>query len=190
MIENLNELYVGLHEILVLVTGIPAERVILASQGRPEPDGLEPYATYKPYVVRAVGHPRKERSLVPATEDFNEAKLGPDWEDFEEITISQAEIMLSVNILNSGASNLIWRVMNANFRWPVQERLYQLGIAWRNTSEARRLSAVDQAGIQSRHQIDINLYAGLSVTDSVLRAAGFSYDIVDEAGNLIADGSV
>lgn len=189
MITSLSDLHVGLQAIFSEVTGIPLERVILASQGRPQPGGRDLYMTYKPYVVRTVGHPRKERSLVAATEDFNEDLLGSDWEDFEEVQITQAEVMVSVNILNTEASDTIWKLMNANFRQPVLEQLHSLGIAWRNTSEARRLSDIEQAGIQSRHQIDVNLYVGLAVTDSILRAAGFSYTIEDESGNIIADRS-
>jgi len=186
MIESISDLDVGLWELLQTITGLAPNRVIKAGQGKPADNVL--YATYKPYIVRAVGHPRRRRELVQA-EDYNESLLGLDYQDFDETVISQVEIMLSVNVINTGARDIVARLPNANFRWPVQEKLHTLGIAWRNTSEARRMTGILQAGVQSRHQIDINLYAGLSVTDRVLRAAGFSYTIEDEAGNLLTDGS-
>lgn len=188
MIENISDLDVGLHELLQTVLDLPGERIIKAGQGTPEPQGLDNYATYKPYVVRAIGHPSRDRTLVPA-EDYNESLLGPDYQDFDETIITQADIMLSVNIMNTGARDIAGRVPNANFRWPVQEKLWSMGIAWRNTSEIRRMTGIMQAGVQSRYQLDINLYAALSVTDRVLRAAGFSYTVEDEAGNIIANGS-
>lgn len=164
----------------------PPENVILAEQGRTPPEGL--YATYKPTPVRAVGHPRTSHELVDATEDFNEAELGSGWQDFEATTISQLELLLSCNFMNEGARDAAWRMHHANFRWPVQERLHANNIGWRNASEVRDLTAIYQAGHQPRYQVDVNLWIEVSVTDSVLRAAGFSTVIEDAAGNVLYDG--
>lgn len=184
MIENLDELYVALQNLVETASGV--ETVILADQGRPAPDGL--YATYDPIPVRAVGHPRTSRDLVDATEDFNEEKLGKDWQDFEATTISQIELMVSCNFLNEGARDAAWRMHNAMFRWPVQEITHENGIAWRSNSEIRNLTALSQGGLQPRYQVDAHLWIEVGVTDQVLRANGFDFKIEDEAGNVLYDG--
>lgn len=181
MITALDELYVELQELVQTASGVPL--AILADQGQTPPFGL--YATYKPTPIRAIGHPRKSRALLDATEDFNESLLGADWQDFEETTISNLELMLSCNFLNGTARDAAWRMHNANFRWPIQERLWTAGIGWRNASEARDLTAIWQADYQTRWQVDVFLWIETQITDSVLRANGFSYTIEDEDGNVL-----
>ena len=190
MIESLDQLYVDLQRIVALASGVSEDRVILADQGRPPPEPAGTlYATYNPVIVRAYGQPRSERELVDATEDFNESLLGADWQDFEETTISQAELLVSCNFLNEGARDAAWRMHNANHRWPIQEALWVADLGWRYCSEVRNLTGLYQAGAQPRYQTDWNVYAEMAVTDSVLRAAGFSYTVEDKAGNTIASGS-
>jgi len=181
MITALEDLYTELQALVSDASGVTT--VILADQGAPPPDGL--YATYKPIPVRAVGAPRTSRELVDATEDFNESLLGADWQDFEATTISQLELMVSCNFLNGTARDAAWRMHNANFRWPIQQRLHTAGIGWRYASEIRDLTAIWQADYQPRWQVDVNLWIETSITDSVLRANGFSYTIEDEDGNVL-----
>lgn len=190
MITELDSLYVALQRLVSLASGVPQARVILADQGRPPPEPVgDLYATYLPVPVRAVGQPRKSRELVPAVEDFNESLLGADWEDFEETTISQLDLMVSCNFLNGAARDAAWRMHNANHRWPVTEALWADKIGWRYASEARRLTNIDQAGFQPRYQVDLFVYVETQITDEVLRAAGFSYNIEDKAGNVLVEGS-
>lgn len=190
MITSLDALYTELQGIVATATGISTSRVILADQGRPppEPQG-DLYATYRPIPVRAVGYPRVSRTLVDATEDFNETELGTDWQDYEATTISQMELMLSCNFLNGAARDAAWKMHNANFRWPVLERLHTARIGWRKASEIRRLTGIDQAGFQPRYQVDVDLYIEVSITDDVLRANSFALTIEDEAGNVLYDGT-
>lgn len=186
MVTDLDSLYVALQGLVATASGVAQGRVILAEQGRPPPTPHgDLYATYKPVPVRAVGHPRTARQLVDATEPFNEAELGAGWQDFEATTISQLELMLSCNFLNGAARDAAWRMHNANFRWPVQERLHADSIGWRYASEARDLTAIERAGFQPRYQVDVHLWIEVSITDSVLRANSFSFRLEDEDGNVL-----
>jgi len=185
MITSIEDLYGSLQSLISTATGVGT--VILADQGRPAPEGL--YATYNPVPIRAVGHPRQSRELVAAEEDFNESLLGADWEDYDATTISQMELTLSVNFFNEGARDAAWKMHNAMHRWPVQERLYTAGIAWRGNSEVRRLTEVIQAGLQPRYQVDANLWIEVAITEQVLRANSFYMQVEDKAGNVLYDGS-
>lgn len=165
-----------LQGLVAVAAGIPVSSVILADQGRTPPPGL--YATYKPIPVRAYGAPRRSRKRVPAQDcDI------PEWTDLEETTISQMHFLLSVNILNKGAEDAAWRLHNANYRSTVREHLFTHGIGWRYASDVRNLTAVSQASLQPRYHVDIHLTLEAEVTDTVLRAAGFSLSITDESNN-------
>ncbi len=184
MIETIDQLYTGLRDVIAAASGVDQSRVILADQGRPPPDPPdELYATYKPVPVRAVGHSRTALELVDATESYDEDLLGADWQDFEATTVTQMDLLISCNFLNEGAANAATRMPNANFRYPILERLYSYGFGWRNCSEIRDLTGVLQAGLQPRYQVDLNIWAESRITDTILRAAGFSLTIEDESGN-------
>lgn len=178
--QSIDELHATFQALVQAASGV--ETVILANQGRPAPKGL--YATYNPVPVRAVGHPRKTRTDVPAQDSDI-----PGWTDFAESTITQMDFLLSVNFFNEGAKNAAWKLHNANFRTPVQELLFVRGIGWRYCSEVRSLTALSQGGLQPRYQVDVRLYVEASVTDTVLRAAGFALRIEDDDGNLIYGAS-
>lgn len=185
MIEALDELHVALQELVSTASGVPLSRVILADQGRPPPDPPdELYATYNPIPVRAYGQPRKDRELTPAEE------TGPtqNWEDLAETTVTQLDLMLSVNFLNENARDAAMKMQNANFRVPVHAILWNNGIGWRNASEVRRLTELTQGGLQPRYQTDVDLFIETSITDTVLAAAGFSFEIEDNSGNTVATG--
>lgn len=188
MITSLDELRTDLQALVSLASGIPLARVILADQGRPPPEpSTDLFVSYLPVPVRAVGAARKSRSLTPGT-DFDAAAVGANWEDFEELTISQLELIVSCNFVNEGARNAAARLQSSQFRAPVNERLFTSNLAWRFTSEVRDLTAVDQAGLQPRFQLDIQMYAEVSITDTVLRANSAILTIEDEAGNVIHSG--
>src|SRR5690625_3916014 len=177
--QGIDELHTAFQALVKVASGV--EAVILANQGRPEPKGL--YATYNPVPVRAVGHPRKARQDVPAQNSDI-----PGWTDFAETTVTQMDFLLSCNFFNAGAKDAAMRMHNANCRWPVQELLFTHGIGWRDCSEVRSLTALSQGGLQPRFQVDVRLYIEASVTDVVLRAAGFALRITDEDGNQLYDG--
>jgi hypothetical protein len=177
--ESIEELYPVLQELVKRASGV--NTVILANQGTPAPTGL--YATYNLIPVRAYGHARLDRVDVLATEDFD-PELG-EWTDFEETACTSMQFICSVNILNAGAATAAMKLQNANFRAPVRDYLFANKIAWRYVSDSRNLTALMQAGLQSRYQADIHLFIEASVSYSVLRAAGFSVEIRDERGNLL-----
>jgi hypothetical protein len=208
MIEALDELHVALQEVVSVASGVPLSRVILADQGRgpPEPPNSL-YATYNPVPVRAYGQPRKDRTLVEgertalqvddtsvlAVDDSGTLlglATGPstDHQDLEEITVTQLELMLSVNFLNEGARDAAMKMQNANFRYPVSVLLNTNQIGWRNASEIRRLTQLTQGGLQPRYQTDLDLFVEMGITDNILRAAGFSFTVEDESGNTVATG--
>lgn len=187
---SLVDLYTDIQRVVSDATGVELSRVILADQGRPAPQpDDELYATYNPIPVRAVGQPRQELELVDATEDFNESLLGADWQDFRQSVVSQLDLMVSVNLFNTGARDAAWRMHNANHSWSVQNALWVGGLGWRYCSDARRLTDLMQSGLQERYQVDLNLYAGVAIQDNVLRAAGFSVEVEDEQGRIISQWS-
>ncbi len=185
-VESLDALYSDLKRLVATISGVDQTRVILADQGRspPEPQG-DLYATYNPIPVRAVGHPRTSLALVDPVADYNEDLLGTDWQDFEATTITQLDLMLSVNFFNEGSRDAAWKVHNANFRYPVSEQLWSMQAGWRGSSDIRRLTDLYQAGLQPRYQVDIDLYIETQITDEILRAAGYSLEVEDEEGNIV-----
>lgn len=178
--DSLSSLYVALQGLISVASGINRDRVVLADQGRPGLPGLEVYATYKPVPVRAYGFPNRERALTPAINT-----VLPNHLDFSEKTRTQLELSLSCNFLNSGAQEAAWKIHNANFRSVVMEYLYTYKIGWRYASNPRDLTNLLQAGLQQRYQIDVQLFVETEITDVVLRANGFSIEVVDEGGNLL-----
>ena len=76
-------------------------------------------------------------------------------------------------------------MQQSQFRWPIVERCYTEGIAWRYTSESRDLTGLEMATIQERFQVDLHLYVETAITDTILRAAGFAVQIEDEDGNVL-----
>ena len=179
MITNISDLHASLQSLVSIITGINQNRVILANQGRPPPQGNDLYATYNPVPVRAYGQARKSRALTPAEE------TGPDgnWQDIAETTITQLEIMLSVNCINEGAKDAALKFHNAQFRHPVRKMLVTNGIGYRYASELRSLTGLYQAGMQPRYQLDVHLFIESGITDTILRAAGFTVEVTDENGN-------
>lgn len=170
--ENIDDLRGVFQSLVSLASGVNAERVILADQGRAPPAGIELYATYKLVPIRAYGQPRRTLVHIDPIEEFDES-LGDDWTDLQETVASSMEFMLSVNFLNEGADMAVMMMQNANFRSPVSEYLFRNNIAWRYASNARNLTGLMQAGIQPRWQTDIHLFIEHEVSYGVLRAAGF-----------------
>lgn len=179
-VTSIDDLKVAIANIIRKASGVNA--VIEANQSQSPPEGL--YGTYNITPIRAYGHPRKSRTDIPAEEPGPD----PEWEDFSEATISELLIMVSVNFFEPGSMDAAWLLHNASFRQPVREMLYSNGIAWRNVSEIRDLSELYEGSIQARYQADIQMFVEVQITDTVLRAAGFTIEVVDESGNIIIEG--
>lgn len=178
MIENIDELNSVFAKLVRDASGVPL--AILANQGGPRPEGL--YATYNPMPIRAYGHPRRLRNEAPAVEPVPDF----EWTDFEEVTISNLELLLSLNFFNDGSKMSATRMLDCYFRQPIGEYLYLNGISCREIGPVRNLTGLESAEIQSRHQVDVHMFVELSITDTVLRAAGFNVKIEDENGNVLS----
>ena len=181
-VESIAELKTAVSKLIQIITGVNA--VIEANQDQAPPPGL--YGTYNITPMRAYGHPRKVRVDTPAEEPGPE----PDWTDYSESTISQILINVSINFFEPGSLEAITKLHNANFRQPVREHLYQNDMAWRNAGDIRELSDKYNGQIQQRFQADVQLVVETSITDTVLKAAGFSIEVIDENGNIISSGGV
>lgn len=178
MIEDIDELNGVFARFVRDASGVPL--AILANQGGSRPEGL--YATYNPMPIRAYGHPRRLHNEVPAVEPVPTF----DWTDFEEVTISNLELLLSLNFFNDGSKNAAMRMLNCQFRSPIGEMLYFNGISVRDAGPVRNLTGLESAEIQSRHQVDVHMFVEMGISDTVLRAAGFRVKIEDENGNVLA----
>lgn len=178
MIETIDELHGTLAKLVRDASGVPL--AILANQGGDRPTGR--YATYNPIPMRAYGHPRRLRSYVPAVAPVPEF----EWTDIEEITISNLELLLSLNFFNAGSASAAMRMLDCQFRQPIGEYLYRSGISIRDAGPVRELTGLESGTVQSRHQVDVHMFVELGVTDTVLRAAGMRVKIEDESGNIIS----
>lgn len=183
MVTDWDELDVTMHSLMVQCTGLPENRVIKANQDRPEPSN-DLYLTWNAVPVRAVGQPRRTMEEIPEIEPSDYA----NWTDLKETVISQLDMILSVNCINSGAKNLAWKVHQANYLNSVASFCAANGIGWRYASPARRLTGLQQAAYQSRYQVDINLYIETAISDTLLAAASAPVILYDEDGNIIAEG--
>ena len=179
-VTSLSDIRSNVSAIIRAASGV--ERLILADQGEAPPKGL--YGTYKIYPIRAYGHPRSSRTLIP------ELEPGPedDWQDMQETVISQMLIMVSFNFINEGAEDAAWKMHNANFRPAISNMLFSNGIGWRGVGQVRNLSGVDRAYPQDRYQMDLTLVIETEISDNILRAAGFSLAIEDDQGNPLNNG--
>lgn len=177
MIESIDELHGVFAQLVRDASGVPL--AILANQGGSRPVGA--YATYNPMPIRAYGHPRRLRSDIPAAEPVPAF----EWTDFDELTISNLELLLSLNFFNDGSQNAAMRMLNCQFRSPIGELLYFNGLSVRDAGPVRDLTRLEAAEIQSRHQVDVHMYAEVSISDTVLRAAGMKVKIEDEYGNIL-----
>ncbi|TNV22831.1 hypothetical protein FH968_01955 [Buttiauxella sp. B2] len=177
--RDIRELHCLLQELVSICSGIRTERIVLADQGRAPPAGNSLYATYNPIPVRAYGQPSQWLEDIDALEAFDPA-LGENWKDLEEITATSMEFMISVNFYNEGASQAAMLLHNANFRSPVSDYLFLNQLGFRYVSNPRNLSTHFQAGIQPRWQADIFMFINQEVSSQVLRAAGFSLELITE----------
>ncbi|CUR48492.1 Phage protein [Alloalcanivorax xenomutans] len=180
---SLDELNAVLHGLVVMITGIPANRVILANQRAPKPKGDSLYATYNPIPVRAYGHARRYYEEIPAIEDAAET----GWKDLKQTVVTTLELMLSVNFYNTGSKDAAWRMQNASYLSPVSEYLFVNEIGWRTASPVRNLTAPQRAAYQSRHQLDVDLVVEGEQSATILAAAYGLVKIYDEDGNLISE---
>lgn len=180
-VTSIDDLFVAIQSLVSTASGVPLADVILANQGKRPPKVKSIYATYNPIPVRAYGHGRRSRALTPAEESGPE----PGWEDLAETSLTSLDLMVSVNFLNEGARDAAWKVHNASSRQAVRQILFDNEIAWRYASEIRNLTTLYQAEFQPRYQVDINLYVETAITDTILRAAGFSFTVEDENGNIL-----
>jgi hypothetical protein len=176
-VETLDELHSTIGNLIRTASGVNA--VILANQDHAPPPGT--YGTYHLMPVRAYGHPRRDRADIAAAEPVPTFA----WTDIAETTVTQLELMVSVNFFDSGAKQAALMMQQAQFRSPVSEYCYVNGIAWRYTSESRDLTGLEMATIQERYQVDLHLWVETAITDTILRAAGFSVTIEDEGGNAL-----
>lgn len=176
--KDISELHDTLRGLVSVCSGLDENRIILANQGRSPPKGEALYATYNPVPVRAYGQPSQTVTPAGPHEAFD-ANLGADWQDLAVITATSMEFMLSVNFFNDGAAQAAMLLHNANFRPPVSAYLFRHALAFRYVSNPRNLSAHFQAQIQPRWQADIFLFVNQEVSSDILRAAGFTLDLLD-----------
>lgn len=176
-VETLDELHSTIGNLIRTASGVNA--VILANQDHAPPPGT--YGTYHLMPVRAYGHPRKVREDIAA--------LAPVpafmWKDISETTITQLELLVSVNFFDAGAKQAALMMQQAQFRFPVANYCRQNELGWRYTSETRNLTGLEMATIQERYQLDLHLWIETSITDTMMRAAGYSIQIDDENGNTL-----
>lgn len=177
-VENLDDLHTTIADLAFTATGI--REMILANQDRSPPE-VPTYGTYKLTPIRAYGHPRRVRTDVAAVDPVPSFA----WTDFEEAVVTQLELMVSLNFFGVGAKQAALAMQSSQFRWPITEFCYANGLAWRYTSESRDMTDLEMATIQERYQVDLHLWVETEITDTVLRAAGFSVRIEDEDGNLL-----
>jgi len=179
MITSIDQLYDGFRSLVAESSGVPIADVILANQGKPPPKKKAIYATYNPVPVRAYGQPYRDRTLTPA----EEPGPTPEWEDIAEANVTSLELMLSVNFLNEGARDAAWKMHNSSHRAPVRKILFDNEIAWRYAGEIRNMTTPYLSDFQPRYQLDIHLYIEVAITDTILRAAGFSFTVEDKNGD-------
>lgn len=176
-IENISELNTTVQRLIQRASGVTA--IILADQDGSPPTGL--YGTYKITPIRAYGRPKVIQSDIAPLEPVPTSA----WQDFSETLITSMEMMVSINFFNDGAANAAMKLQQSQFRFPVADYCRENEIAWRTTSETRNLSNIDQALMQDRYQLDLDLWAGVQITDDIMAAASYSITVEDENGNIL-----
>lgn len=183
-VESIDDLKVAVCNLVRQASGVNA--VIEAYPDHSPPEGL--YGTYNMIPVRAYGHAIRERGTVPA------ADPAPPfvWEDIVENTVTQLELMVSINFLNAGAKEAAHKVLQSQFRHPIRWYCRDNSLGWRFVSEVRNLTGMEQATLQERYQLDLHLWVETQVSDTILAAAGFSVELYDEDERLLTtiDGNI
>lgn len=185
--RSIEECYVPLHEVLCTVLQLPADRVILANQGRGAPPGTEAYATYWPEPIRAHGWPIVDQEDVPAVEPYDPT-LGGHWTDLRHTLRVNMLLSVTVNVYNADAQTRIMRLVHAHFRPDISSLLHTHRLGWQSVSNIRNLTHILQAGIQPRFNIDIDLWSTFETTVDVLRAAGTPFTLHDTNNHIISEG--
>lgn len=175
--KNIDELNPVWEQMICSLTGVAPDRVIAANQGRSMPDGTDLSASYLLTPVRAYGSPNFDYTDAPALEPIARAlKYSTDY----EVAINSTMIFqLSVNLFNEGAATAAMMIPNGNFRPDIASLLRRNKVGWFHTDQPGDLSALQDASLQSRHQCDLTLYAEVVTTYTVLRAAGFEFEVSD-----------
>lgn len=177
--KDINDLNPIWQQLVCLLTGAATNRVILANQGRPMPGGTALSASYLLVPIRAYGWPTFSYIDVPASGVFPvDPRLG-NWTDYEMTMHTTMVFQLSVNLFNEGAATAVLNFQNGNFRPDVASLMRANKAGWFKTSSPRNLTTLQNAGIQPRYQCDLTLYAEVDTTYAVLRAAGFTFEVID-----------
>ena len=191
--KAIDDILPAIQEIISLASGVPLNRVILGNQGRAAPSGNAPYISYLPTPLRVYGRPTvsalKDAAPVEGYDPSLDSLIDGGWKDFNQTLSTNWIIMVSITVFNEGADTVCMKLPFATSRSDILAFASKNEVSIRQTSNVRNLSAVMQAGVQPRYNVDMELWARLDVNIDVLRAARVPFVIRESDSNkILAEG--
>lgn len=167
--------------VVVAVTGLPANKVIIGDPGVDSPAGS--YCAVRLQNPEQWGQALNSQTNVPALDD-------PQYEDIIARVATQFTLGFSINFYRAGAVMYAAALCEANKREPVKTILRTAKLGWSRVSPINNLTGLYQAAMEERAQLTLYLYGESIAEDRVQRIYRAGFSVENEQSGAIAQGEV
>lgn len=167
--------------VVVAVTGLPANKVVIGDPGVDSPTGS--YCAVRLQNPEQWGQALNSQTNVPAVDD-------PQYEDIIARVATQFTLGFSINFYRAGALMYAAALCEANKREPVKTILRTAKLGWSRVSPINNLTGLYQAAMEERAQLTLYLYGESIAEDRVQRIYRAGFSVETEQSGAIAQGEV
>lgn len=167
--------------VVVAVTGLPANKVVIGDPGVDSPTGS--YCAVRLQNPEQWGQALNSQTNVPALDD-------PQYEDIIAKVSTQFTLGFSINFYRAGAVMYAAALCEANKREPVKTILRAAKLGWSRVSPINNLTGLYQAAMEERAQLTLYLYGESIAEDRVQRIYRAGFSVQTEQSGAIAQGEV
>ena len=179
-----SDLVVPVHEILMEATGLPANRVINADQGREVP--AENCVFFKVRQDMALGQPKAKRTLV---DPVSPTDL-PNWKDYQIDYTQNNRVKVSINCYGPDAQEAAADIQKMAWRYNVKQKIDSALLGFVDSTAPNDLTALVDADYQQRYQLEIRFLYDRLIRSQVERIHSVEYTVNDQLGEELAKGEV
>ncbi|MEX2901315.1 hypothetical protein AB3967_08295 [Pseudomonas rhodesiae] len=167
--------------VVVAVTGLPANKVIIGDNGIDAPTGS--YCAVRLQNPEQWGQALNSQTNVPALDD-------PQYEDILAKVATQFTLGFSINFYRAGAVMYAAALCEANKREPVKTILRTAKLGWSRVSPINNLTGLYQAAMEERAQLTLYLYGESIAEDRIQRIYRAGFSVETEQSGAVAQGEV
>ncbi|MGN8278157.1 phage neck terminator protein [Pseudomonas sp. SMN5] len=167
--------------VVVAVTGLPANKVIIGDNGIDAPTGS--YCAVRLQNPEQWGQALNSQTNVQALDD-------PQYEDIIARVATQFTLGFSINFYRAGAVMYAAALCEANKREPVKTILRAAKLGWSRVSPINNLTGLYQAAMEERAQLTLYLYGESIAEDRIQRIYRAGFTVETEQSGAVAQGEV